>query len=118
MILTQLSKDTENFRHNKGDYMLRKLLETLPFVTSSTAINYALRKAVVMSLQRPINIKQIETYVLSKYVNNPLRQLKIYLMESFTCEKEILQERFFKPFCCRIESDLVLMNQTLELSLV
>ena len=92
MILTQLSKDTENFRHNKGDNMLRKLLETLPFVHHQPPLTMPLRKAVVMSLQRPINIKQIETYVLSKYVNNPLETIENLLNGIVYLRKE----RFFK----------------------
>ena len=63
MILIQLSKDTENFHPNKGDNMLRKLLEILPFVHHQPPLTMPLRKAVVMSLQRPINIKQIENLV-------------------------------------------------------
>ena len=92
MILIQLSKDTENFHHNKGDNMLRKLLEILPFVHHQPPLTMPLRKAVVMSLQRPINIKQIENYILKKYVNSPsetienLRNGIVYLRK----------ERFFK----------------------
>jgi len=65
--------------------MLRKLLETLPFVHHQPPLTMPLRKAVVMSLQRPVEIKQIETYLSDKLLKGPkntieqLRQGIIYL---------------------------------------
>ena len=51
--------------------MLRKLFETLPFVHHQPPLTISLRKAIVMSLQRPVNLKQIEKYITEKYSKSP-----------------------------------------------
>ena len=72
--------------------MLRKLFETLPFIHHQPPLTMALRKAVVMSLQRPVNLNQIEKYIADKYTKSP-EQTLINLEDAITY---LRKERFFK----------------------
>ena len=40
--------------------MLKKWIESLPFIHHQPPLNLPLRKAVVMSLQRPVNLLEIQ----------------------------------------------------------
>ena len=51
--------------------MIRKYIELLPFVHHQPPISIPLRKAIVMSLQRPVKINSIEAYLSQKYSKNP-----------------------------------------------
>ena len=72
--------------------MLRKLFETLPFVHHQPPLNLPLRKAVVMSLQRPVDIKEIER-ILSKQITNDGELFFKQIHESIAY---LRKERFFK----------------------
>ena len=72
--------------------MLRKLFETLPFIHHQPPLTMPLRKAVVMSLQRPVNLNQIEKYIADKYTKSP-EQTLISLEDAITY---LRKERFFK----------------------
>ncbi|MDA8832861.1 hypothetical protein N9N12_01455, partial [Candidatus Poseidoniales archaeon] len=72
--------------------MIRKMLETLPFVHHQPPLSTPLRKAVVMSLQRPVDIKQIESYIgkqLNKNVEQTITDLKLAI-------EYLRKRRFFK----------------------
>ena len=47
--------------------MLKKWFESLPFVHHQPPLNLPLRKAVVMSLQRPVNLLEIQRYLLKQF---------------------------------------------------
>ena len=51
--------------------MIRKILETLPFVHHRPPLSLPLRKAVIMSLTRPVSISNIEQYISGKYQLEP-----------------------------------------------
>lgn len=51
--------------------MIRKMLETLPFVHHRPPLSLPLRKAVIMSLTRPVSISNIEQYISGKYQLEP-----------------------------------------------
>lgn len=72
--------------------MIRKLLETLPFVHHQPPLNTPLRKAVIMSLQRPVDIKQIEHY-LTKQLNKKGHQTIEELKQAISY---LRKRRFFK----------------------
>ena len=55
----------------EGFTVIRKYLELLPFVHHQPPISIALRKAIVMSLQRPVKINSIEAYLSQKYSKSP-----------------------------------------------
>ena len=72
--------------------MFRKILETLPFVHHQPPLNMPLRKAVIMSLQRPVDLKQIERFLdkrLDKDGEIVIQQIK----DAITYLRE---KRFFK----------------------
>jgi hypothetical protein len=46
--------------------MLRKLFETLPFVHHQPPISMPLRKVVLLAIQRPVNLKQMEKLIIQK----------------------------------------------------
>lgn len=58
--------------------MIRKMLETLPFFHHQPPRSTPLRKAVIMSLQRPVDIKKIESYI-GKQLNENAEQTIIDL---------------------------------------
>ena len=45
--------------------MFRKLLET-PFVHHQPPISIALRKIILLAIQRPVNIKQMEKLIIQR----------------------------------------------------
>ena len=47
--------------------MLKKWFESLPFVHHQPPLNMPLRKAVVMSLQRPVNLLEIKKFLLKQF---------------------------------------------------
>jgi len=47
--------------------MLKKWFESLPFVHHQPPLNMPLRKAVVMSLQRPVNLLEIQKFLLKQF---------------------------------------------------
>ena len=50
--------------------MFRKLLETLPFVHHQPPISIPLRKVILLAIQRPVNIKQMEKLISQKLEKN------------------------------------------------
>ena len=50
--------------------MLRKLFETLPFVHHQPPISMPLRKVVLLAIQRPVNLKQMEKFIIQKLEKN------------------------------------------------
>ena len=72
--------------------MLRKVLESLPFVHHQPPLTIPLRKAIVMSLQRPVDLKQIEFYLeqqLKKDVAKTIDEIKYGI-------QYLRKKRFFK----------------------
>ena len=55
----------------EGSIVIRKYIELLPFVHHQPPVSIPLRKAIVMSLQRPVKINSIEAYLSQKYSKNP-----------------------------------------------
>lgn len=72
--------------------MFKKLIESLPFIHHQPPLNMPLRKAVVMSLQRPVDLRQIEANLLKHLQKdesvtlNELKESIVYLRK----------KRFFK----------------------
>ena len=50
--------------------MLRKLFETLPFVHHQPPISMPLRKVVLLAIQRPVNLKNMEKLIIQKLEKN------------------------------------------------
>ena len=50
--------------------MIRKLFETLPFVHHQPPISIPLRKIILLAIQRPVNIKQMEKLISQKLERN------------------------------------------------
>lgn len=50
--------------------MLRKLFETLPFVHHQPPLSIPLRKIILLAIQRPINLKQMEQLISQKLEKN------------------------------------------------
>ena len=50
--------------------MIRKLFETLPFVHHQPPISIPLRKIILLAIQRPVNIKQMEKLISQKLWKN------------------------------------------------
>ena len=76
--------------------MFRKVLESLPFVHHQPPLTIPLRKALVMSLQRPVDLKQIEFYLekhLKKDVAKTIDELKSGIQY---LRKKIKQSKCFK----------------------
>ena len=56
--------------------MLKKWFESLPFVHHQPPLNLPLRKAVVMSLQRPVNLLEIQKYLLKQFQKMAIELLR------------------------------------------
>ena len=72
--------------------MLKKLLQILPFIRHRPPWNMSLRKAITLSMSRPVKIKRIEKEIITQYENrgdaiiNEIEDGIVYLRK----------ERFFK----------------------
>lgn len=72
--------------------MLKKLLQLLPFIRHRPPWNMSLRKAITLSMSRPVKIKRIEKEIITQYENrgdaiiNEIEDGIVYLRK----------ERFFK----------------------
>ena len=72
--------------------MLRKLFETLPFVHHQPPLSIPLRKIILLSIQRPVNLKQME-----KLISQKLRKDEEETIDGLENGIEYLRkERFFK----------------------
>lgn len=72
--------------------MIRKILESLPFIHHQPPLNMPLRKAVIMAIQRPVNIKQIEDFLFKRLKKNGETVIQELEEAIFYLRKE----RFFK----------------------
>ena len=72
--------------------MFRKLLKSFSFVHHQPPISMPLRKAIIMSLNRPVVIRDIEIYISSKYSKSPDETL-VNLQSGIDY---LRKERFFK----------------------
>ena len=72
--------------------MFRKLLESFSFIHHQPPISIPLRKAIIMSLNRPVVIGDIEKYILEKYTRSP----EDTLINLQTGIEYLRKERFFK----------------------
>ena len=52
--------------------MFRKIIESFPFVHHQPPFNMPLRKAVILSLQRPVDLRQIEENILKHLQKNEI----------------------------------------------
>ena len=73
--------------------MLRRILEALPFVHHQPPLKMPLRKAVVMSLQRPVNLKGIEAFLMKSLEKKEQEGVIKNLGEAVLY---LRKERFFK----------------------
>ena len=90
----QSLNDIELYLHKnkRGFAMIRKILESLPFIHHQPPLNMPLRKAVIMAIQRPVNIKQIEDFLFKRLNKNGETVIQELEEAIFYLRKE----RFFK----------------------
>ena len=72
--------------------MIRKILDSLPFIHHQPPLNMPLRKAVIMAIQRPVKIKQIEDFLFKRLNKNGETVIQELEEAIFYLRKE----RFFK----------------------
>ena len=72
--------------------MLRKILGHVPLVHHRPPMNIPLRKAIIMSLQRPVKLKKIEELLLKRLNMNGVKVVEELKEAVFYLRKE----RFFK----------------------
>ena len=72
--------------------MFRKILATLPFIHHQPPLNMPLRKAIVLSMQRPVNLRRIEVNLLEHLRDNE----ELTLEELKTSIAYLRKKRFSK----------------------
>ena len=90
--------------------MFRKLLETLPFVHHQPPISIPFRKLILLAIQRPVNIKQMEKLIEQKLEKD--KEQTISGLENGIAY--LRKERFFKKDSSNLCPPVTYISQILS----